>query len=163
MVATLNKQEILHLLSVIKDPEIPVVSIAEMGMLRDVSLTNEGCEVILSPTYTGCPAMWIIEADIVGVLRERGIANVTVKMVYDPPWTTDLITDDAKQRMLEYGIAPPLHSSCRNLAAAEKHIDCPWCGSHNTAMVSRYGSTACKSLYKCGDCHEPFEYFKCHA
>ncbi len=157
-----SKEEILGYLSAIADPEIPVISIREIGMLRDVKITGGGCEVILTPTYTGCPAMGIIEADVKALLNQKGIAPVTVKLVYDPAWTTDWISNEAKTKMNVYGIAPPRHSSCGNLAEAEKHIECPVCGSADTAMLSRYGSTACKALYKCNSCHEPFEYFKCH-
>ncbi|OSZ79540.1 phenylacetate-CoA oxygenase subunit PaaJ [Chitinophagaceae bacterium IBVUCB1] len=163
MVATTySKEEILQLLSAIADPEIPVVSISEIGMLRDVMITDAGCEVILTPTYTGCPAMGIIEADIKALLHENGIEPVTVTMVYTPAWTTDWINDAARAKMNAYGIAPPKRSSCGSVADAEKHINCPICNAADTTLVSRYGSTACKALYKCNSCKEPFEYFKCH-
>lgn len=151
----------MGLLSQIADPEIPVVSIQEIGMLRDVVFTDKGCEVIITPTYTGCPAMGIIEADIKALLNEQGI-DATVKLVYAPAWTTDWITEEAKEKMRKYGIAPPEHSSCGNVLKAEEHIACPLCNSENTEVVSRFGATACKALYKCNDCKEPFEYFKCH-
>jgi len=159
---THTKEEILALLQEIKDPEIPVLSIQDIGMLRDVHITNNGYEVILTPTYTGCPAMGIIEADIKALLETKGISPVKVSLTYSPAWTTDWMTDEAKTKMQHYGIAPPHHSSCGDIATAEQHITCPNCGSKNTALISRFGSTACKSLYKCEDCKEPFEYFKCH-
>lgn len=156
-----SKEDILELLSEIADPEIPVVSIREIGMLRDVHMTGEGCEVIITPTYTGCPAMGIIEADIKALLDSKGIKS-TVKLVYQPAWTTDWITYEAREKMRGYGIAPPEHSSCGNITKAEEHITCPQCGAKDTEVISRFGSTACKALYKCNTCKEPFEYFKCH-
>ncbi len=131
-------------------------------MLRDVSITPQGCEVMLTPTYTGCPAMGIIEADIKALLHQKGIEQVSVKMIYDPAWTTDWMSETAREKMRRYGIAPPTHSSCGDLAMAEKHIACPHCGSKETEVISRFGATACKALYKCTSCKEPFEYFKCH-
>lgn len=162
MVVPGTSEEIMDLLSVIADPEIPVVNIREMGMLREVSLTGEGCEVVLTPTYTGCPAMGIIEADIKALLHSRGIAPVTVKTLYHPAWTTDWMSEEARDKMRQYGIAPPLPSSCGNLAEAERTVTCPRCGSADTVVVSRFGATACKALHKCRACGEPFEYFKCH-
>lgn len=157
-----SKEEIFSWLSAIADPEIPVVSIEEMGMLRDVVIADNSYEILLTPTYTGCPAMGIIEADIKALLDEKGLLNVSVKMIYDPSWTTDWMSEAAKEKMKKYGIAPPVHSSCGNLAAAEKNIPCPQCNSIKTAMLSRFGATACKAFYKCEDCKETFEYFKCH-
>lgn len=159
---TYSKDEILKILSVIPDPEIPVVSIYEMGMLRDVLHNDNGYEVILTPTYSGCPAMGVIEQDIKLTLKQHGIAPVTVKMVYDPAWTTDWMTDVAKEKLMRYGIAPPLHSSCTLDVFAHNIIQCPHCKSGDTVLISRFGSTACKSLYQCNNCKEPFEYFKCH-
>ncbi|MBN9483893.1 MAG: phenylacetate-CoA oxygenase subunit PaaJ [Bacteroidetes bacterium 43-93] len=159
---THTKEEILALLQEIKDPEIPVLSIQDIGMLRDVHITNNGYEVILTPTYTGCPAMGIIEADIKALLETKGISPVKVSLIYSPAWTTDWMTEEAKLKMQRYGIAPPEHSSCGNIAIAEMHVPCPYCGSKHTELISRFGATACKSLYKCEDCKEPFEYFKCH-
>lgn len=155
-----SKEEILDYLSEIADPEIPVVTIQEIGMLRDVEITEEGYRVILTPTYTGCPAMGIIEADIRALLQEKGIAPVTVKLVYSPAWTTDWISDVAKEKMRLYGIAPPAHTCSSN--ASQQEVRCPHCNSLHTELVSRFGATACKAMYKCSDCKEPFEHFKCH-
>lgn len=157
-----TKEDIYTLLSAIADPEIPVVTIQEMGMLRDVLVSDAGVEVVLTPTYSGCPAMGIIEADIKALLETNGIRSVTVRMVYDPAWTTDWMSSEAKEKMRRYGIAPPAHSSCGNVTLAEKHIACPRCASTNTEVISRFGATACKALYRCHNCKEPFEYFKCH-
>ena len=157
-----TKEEIFNILSVIPDPEIPVITIEEMGMLRDVRLTDKGYEVILTPTYTGCPAMGIIEQDIKMTLNKNGVSPVIVKLVYEPAWTTDWMSDKAKDKLRLYGIAPPMHSSCSQDVFSHNIIKCPNCGSTDTVMLSRFGATACKSLYKCNDCKEPFEYFKCH-
>jgi len=157
-----TRDEIFGILSAIHDPEIPVVTIEEIGMLRDVVITDSGYEVILTPTYTGCPAMGIIEQDIKLTLEARGIAPVLVKLVYDPAWTTDWMNDKAREKMKVYGIAPPLHSSCQSDKFGHNIILCPRCNSDDTVIISRFGSTACKALYRCNDCKEPFEYFKCH-
>jgi ring-1,2-phenylacetyl-CoA epoxidase subunit PaaD len=157
-----TKEEIFNILSVIPDPEIPVVNLEEMGMLRDVHITDNGYIVFITPTYTGCPAMGIIEQDIKMTLNANGVSPVVVKMVYDPAWTTDWMSDKAKEKLRIYGIAPPLHSSCSQDVFSHNIIKCPRCGSSNTTMLSRFGATACKSLYQCNDCKEPFEYFKCH-
>ncbi len=157
-----TKKDILNILSVIRDPEIPVVTIEEMGMLRYVLVKDNVVEVILTPTYTGCPAMGIIEHDIKMMLDIAGIADAKVTLVYDPAWTTDWMSDVAKEKLKNYGIAPPLHSSCNHEVFSTNIIECPHCQSKNTAMISRFGSTACKSLFQCNDCKEPFEYFKCH-
>lgn len=162
MVETMHtKEEIFDILSEIADPEIPVLTIRDIGMLRDVRINDAGYEIILTPTYTGCPAMGIIEADIKQLLDSKGVSPVTVKMVYDPAWTTDWMSDEAKLKMQRYGISPPTHSSCLTGGKAEKVV-CPVCGSEHTQLISRFGATACKSLYKCSNCKEPFEHFKCH-
>lgn len=157
-----TKEEIFDILSVIKDPEIPVVDIREMGMLRDVNISEDGYEIILTPTYTGCPAMGIIEQDIKMTLESKGIKPVKVKLVYDPAWTTDWMSAAVKAKLQAYGIAPPLHSSCNQDTFAHNIIECPHCHSDDTVMLSRFGATACKSLFQCNNCKEPFEYFKCH-
>lgn len=157
-----TKLEIMGILSQIVDPEIPVVTIEEMGMLRDVNMTEAGCEVIITPTYSGCPAMGIIEADIKASLESHGIENVSVKTVYSPAWTTDWMSNLAKEKMKNYGIAPPLHSSCSLDILSLNEVECPRCHSKDSTMISKFGSTACKSLFKCNSCKEPFEYFKCH-
>ncbi len=157
-----TREEIFDVLASIPDPEIPVLSIREMGMLRDVQITDQGYEIIITPTYTGCPAMGMIEDDVRARLKERNVFPVIVKMVHDPAWTTEWMSDEAKEKLRQYGIAPPMKLSCGNENFAQNSILCPRCGSDNTVMLSRFGSTACKALYKCADCKEPFEYFKCH-
>lgn len=160
---TYTKEEILSILSEIYDPEIPVVSIEEMGMLRDIIFHDKICEIIITPTYTGCPAMGIIEQDIVDLLTKNGLSEVKVTTTYSPAWTTDWMSINTKEKLRKYGIAAPLHSSCSNWLQPNKvQIQCPKCNSNHTELISQFGSTACKSLYKCTDCKEPFDYFKCH-
>ena len=158
----LTKSQVIDLLSAIPDPEIPVVNIKEMGMLRDVVITEDGYNVILTPTYTGCPAMAQIEQDILALLEREHVVPAKVTMVLDPAWTTDWMTDEAKEKLRNYGIAPPQHSTCNKGVFANNTINCPLCNSSDTSLVSRFGSTPCKALYKCNSCLEPFEYFKCH-
>lgn len=159
-----QKETIWNLIKEIPDPEIPVINIAELGMLREVKISESGnIEVLISPTYTGCPAMKVIEEDISAILKENGYTNFKITNVISPPWTTDLITDEAKEKLRVYGIAPPQHStvSKKELMGIATNIACPQCKSTNTQMISHFGSTACKALYKCNDCLEPFDYFKC--
>lgn len=158
-----TKQEIIKLLSVIPDPEIPVITIAELGVIRDVVIEGENVEIKITPTYSGCPAMKRMEDDIVEVFKAEGIENIKVTMVYSPAWTTDWIPEEAKEKLRVYGIAPPQESTQDKswLTGKSKNIKCPRCKSENTRLVSQFGSTACKALYQCNDCLEPFDYFKC--
>ena len=151
----ISKAQIQEILDEVKDPEIPVISIADLGILRDVNVEDDFVEVVITPTYTGCPAMLEIERDIHNALKKEGINDFKITTVLSPAWSTDLMTEEGKARLKEYGIAPPNPSN-------EKDIECPNCGSHNTKLLSQFGSTACKSLFKCNDCLEPFDYFKCH-
>jgi len=156
-----NVSEIEALLSTIPDPEIPVITIKELGILRNVVNENGHYTVTITPTYTACPAMGWIEDQIKDKLLHEGITDVEVKTTYTPAWTTDWISEPAKQKLKTYGIAPPKHSSCTKSFGNEK-ITCPHCGSNNTEVISQFGSTACKALLKCKACLEPFEQFKCH-
>lgn len=157
-----SREKILSFLSEIPDPEIPVINIKELGVLRDVIVNGNEVEVVITPTYSGCPAMKQIENDIVSSMKKNGIENIKVKMVYHPAWTTDWITDEAKEKLRKYGIAPPDKTSLDKNSLSGKKRACPHCGSENTEVVSQFGSTACKALYKCLDCKEPFDYFKCY-
>ncbi len=158
-----TEQSILEILKEIPDPEIPVISIVDLGVIRKINITNNGVDIDITPTYSGCPAMKQMEDDIVSTLKQKGIAEVNIKMVYTPAWTTDWLSDDAKERLRIYGIAPPQESTTDKsfITGKAKQIKCPRCGSLHTEMVSQFGSTACKALYKCKDCLEPFDYFKC--
>ena len=141
---------IMAILSDVPDPEIPAVSITDLGMVRGVRRNPPA--VLVTPTYTGCPATIAISSSIRIALDEAGFENVAVETVLSPPWTTDWITDGGRERLQAYGIAPP----------AAGPVACPRCASHHTQEVSRFGSTPCKALWRCLDCHEPFDRFKCH-
>lgn len=162
MPATLTEASILALLEPISDPEIPVLSIVDMGVIRAVNTTSDGVEVVITPTYSGCPAMNVIEMEIRATLKSQGI-DATVKTVLSPPWTTDWLTERGRERLREYGIAPPVKGTVDKnaLFAEEREVPCPQCQSTDTKMISQFGSTACKAMYKCNDCLEPFDYFKC--
>ena len=162
MVISHSKEEIFKLLSEIPDPEIPVINILELGVLRDVKLNGDEVIVDITPTYSGCPAMKMIEDDIGLKLKQNGIEKVKVNTIYSPAWTTDWLTDEAKEKLRKYGIAPPEKTLLDKNSLFGKKKKCPHCGSEKTEMVSQFGSTACKALYKCSDCKEPFDYFKCH-
>jgi len=156
-----NRETILKWLADVPDPEIPVLSIMDLGIVRDVECADN-VVISLTPTYSGCPATEAIEAGVVAALEDRGIANVTIKRVLSPPWTTDWISDAGRKKLREYGIAPPEQgASKRQLMQGERTVPCPRCDSPNTERVSEFGSTACKAAYRCTDCLEPFEYFKC--
>jgi len=145
----------------VPDPEIPVVSIRELGILRDVRRARDGAlEVIITPTYSGCPAMSQIAEDIAHELDAAGLAPYRIDTVLTPAWTTDWITDDARQKLLAFGIAPPAGGSTERPVTFIEKPRCPRCGSAHTERVAQFGSTACKALYRCVDCREPFDYFK---
>lgn len=147
--------------SAVLDPEIPILTLADLGVVR--STTRRGSEIIVSltPTYTGCPATAAIQMDVEAALLAAGIPNASVETVLSPPWTTDDITEGGRQKLKAYGIAPPNKGSPAMLFADE-HVECPKCGSGRTSRISEFGSTACKALWRCDACREPFDYFKCH-
>ncbi len=157
-------EKIWKILSEIPDPEIPVLSITELGVVRAVEMEGETMVVSITPTYTGCPAMPLFETDIQKVLKINGFDKVKVKTVYQPAWTTDWLSDAAKEKLKKYGIAPPVKSKrdeSELFSDESVKVPCPHCGSDNTSLKSQFGSTACKALYTCNNCLEPFEYFKC--
>ena len=156
-----KQEEILKQIESIPDPEIPVINIKELGILRDVEFKGTSCFVTITPTYNGCPAMGMIEDQIKEILHNAGFTIVKVSLSYSPAWTTDWISQEAKDKLREYGIAPPTHSSCL-INFEQVDVACPRCGSHQTKLISKFGSTACKALYQCEDCKEPFDHFKCH-
>jgi len=159
---SISSKNIDELLREVTDPEIPVLSIMDMGVVREVEQEGKDVLVKITPTYSGCPAMDTIAADIKIKLDEAGY-NTTVKLVLAPAWTTDWITENGRKQLEEYGIAAPLGESAdkRALFDGERIVKCTNCGSTNTKMVSQFGSTACKALFQCEDCLEPFDYFKC--
>jgi ring-1,2-phenylacetyl-CoA epoxidase subunit PaaD len=151
-------------LDAVMDPEVPVLSIVELGIVRGVSVEEDGrtVRVILTPTYSGCPAMHAIEAEITRALLAAGFGRVELETVYAPAWTTDWIAEPAREKLRAYGIAPPGAASPElvPLGRAARPVSCPFCGSPNTALVSEFGATACKSLYFCHACRQPFEHIK---
>lgn len=155
---------IWQLLAQVPDPEVPVLNVLDLGVVREVNWNDEKLEIVITPTYTGCPAMDVISVNIKAILQEAGYENVEVKLVLSPAWTTDWLSEEGKQKLKAYGIAPPVGKSADKTAlfGEAKQIHCPQCDSHNTEMISQFGSTACKALYRCKDCLEPFDYFKCH-
>lgn len=159
----LTEADIWTLLEQIKDPEIPVLSIVDLGVLREVKYQNDVFCISITPTYTGCPAMNMIEEEIKTLLHRNNIP-CKVKLILSPAWTTDWMTETGKQKLKAYGIAPPQDEgiSLNDLFGSPENIICPLCNSCHTELISQFGSTACKSLYKCLDCKEPFDYFKCH-
>lgn len=154
---TIQEKKIWQILETVFDPEVPVLTIIDLGIVRDVKLTGELIEIIITPTYTGCPAMDMIAMNIRLALIENGYTNIKITTTLAPAWTTDWMSEAGKQKLKEYGIAPP-HPSMLGQA----DVQCPQCNSINTKLLSEFGSTACKALYQCNDCKEPFDYFKCH-
>ena len=159
----MSEADIFTLLDAIPDPEIPVISIVELGVIRRVSSQDKTVEVTITPTYSGCPAMKQMEDDVRKKLLENGFETVNIQMVYQPAWTTDWLGAEAKLKLQKYGIAPPEESTSDKsfLSGKPKQVTCPHCKGRNTVLVSQFGSTACKALYKCQDCLEAFDYFKC--
>lgn len=162
----MTREEVFSILANVPDPEIPVISIQELGILRDVKIDEITGEirVYITPTYNGCPAMDMISNNIRMALAESGIEKVDIVLLIDPVWTTDWITTAGRQKLLQYGIAPPAQRTTDSsfLTGKSPQVACPQCGSYHTELVSRFGSTPCKALYKCLNCQEPFDYFKCH-
>jgi len=161
-----TRRSLLDLLSSIKDPELPVVDIVELGIVRDISVEGDSVQVDVTPTYSGCPAMQVIEQDIVQALEADGFREVKVRYVFSPPWTSDWLSEQTRAKLRESGIAPPMAVESSGpdelitLRRARKTIACPYCGSASTEEKSEFGSTACKAIHYCNSCHQPFDYFK---
>lgn len=144
------------------DPELPVLTIADLGVLREVAINEGRAEVTITPTYSGCPAMNMITLEIELALEREGFRDSKVRTVLSPAWTTDWMSEAGRRKLREYGIAPPQVSSSRRALFGVEQVACPQCGSMNTEVLSEFGSTSCKALWRCKDCREPFDYFKCH-
>jgi len=168
---SLQPAEVLGWLEQVSDPEIPVISVVDLGIVREVVVSEfdggADCTVTITPTYSGCPAMLVIAEAITQALQAHGVRHVTLETQLSPAWTTDWMSAAGKEKLRGYGIAPPTQQvidisgiSRRGRVAAQ--VPCPRCGSTNTRVTSEFGSTACKALYRCNDCLEPFDYFKCH-
>lgn len=156
-------QEVRGWVGEVCDPEIPVITIEDLGILRDVALDGSTVTVTITPTYSGCPAMQEIRADIVSVLASHGVTDVDVQMVLSPAWTTDWMTDAGRRKLEAYGIAPPRRTrGSVDLVLSTRPLTCPQCGSGDTEELSRFASTSCKSMWRCRTCREPFDHFKDH-
>lgn len=159
----LSRDEILAALNEVMDPEVPVLSVMELGIVRDADVRDDGVTVTVTPTYSGCPAMRVIEQDIEAALRARGVERVRVKTSYSPAWTSDWIAAEAREKLRAYGIAPPGaadHDAPVVIGRRRPAVRCPYCGSVDTTMRSEFGSTACKAIHVCRSCSQPFEEFK---
>lgn len=158
-----TEDQIYNELSNVTDPEIPVLTVTDMGVVRKVEKFGDTVRVTITPTYSGCPAMQRIENDIKKHLEKLGFEKVEVVTVLSPAWTTDWLTDEGRRKLEEYGIAPPAEKTTDKsaLTGGKKIVRCPQCKSENTKMISQFGSTACKAMYQCRECLEPFDYFKC--
>lgn len=161
--AELSRDRVLAILNDVKDPEVPVLSVVELGIVRDVEVRGAAVRVTVTPTYSGCPAMAVIERDIAEALRAQGAGEVEIATVYSPAWTTDWIPAAAREKLRTYGIAPPGASHDEGPVAIGRRraaVRCPFCGSARTALRSEFGSTACKAIHVCEECRQPFEEFK---
>ena len=166
MSAIATRDALFEILDTVKDPEVPVLSVVELGIVRDARVDGEVVTVTLTPTYSGCPAMRVIEDDITAALAARGFSHVRIETVFAPAWTTDWLSDEAKAKLEAYGIAPPgraAHETLVSLTRAPSAGEtprCPYCHSRDTVLKSEFGSTACKSICFCNACQQPFEMFK---
>jgi ring-1,2-phenylacetyl-CoA epoxidase subunit PaaD len=162
----IDKQTIYAYLEEVQDPEIPALNVIDMGIVRDVVLHDDGSlEIIITPTYSGCPAMDVISMNVRIMLSTLGFKKIKITQSLSPAWTTDWMSEEGKRKLRAYGIAPPnpKQQVCNDkLFAADEAVQCPQCDSWHTHRVSEFGSTPCKALYVCDDCKEPFDYFKCH-
>jgi ring-1,2-phenylacetyl-CoA epoxidase subunit PaaD len=159
----LTREEVYAILDTVPDPEVPVISVVELGIVRDAAVEGDTVRVTVTPTYSGCPAMREIEADIRSALLARGVREVAVETVFAPAWTTDWIGPAAREKLRAYGIAPPGKAERGGLVTLVRRRDpvpCPWCGSSDTTLQSEFGSTACKAIHRCNACRQPFDEFK---
>lgn len=158
-----TKAAVYAILENVADPEVPVLSILDLGIVRDVIvLADDAVEILITPTYSGCPAMSMIAVNIKMELLSQGFKQVKITEILSPAWSTDWMSINGKDKLRAYGIAPPQYNTAFNPHEGDAVVPCPRCESTNTRLISQFGSTACKALYKCSDCLEPFDYFKCH-
>lgn len=158
----INPQQVLKWLEEVYDPEIPVLSVIDLGIIRDVVIKENFIEIVITPTYSGCPAMDVIAMNIRMVMMQHGYKDIQIKHQLSPAWTTDWMSEIGKQKLLSYGISPPVAKTYDLKYLNELNVICPLCHSKNARLISQFGSTSCKALYQCNDCREPFDYFKCH-
>lgn len=164
--ATATIGDVMQWLALVPDPEIPVLSVVDLGLIRNVAWDGHTCVVTITPTYSGCPAMQEISADITSTLLAHGVEQVRIETQLSPAWTTDWMTPKGHEALKGFGIAPPgekaINISGITRGASDVIVPCPLCGSSHTRLISQFGSTSCKALYRCNDCGEPFDYFKAH-
>ena len=160
----IDENRVWELLKEVKDPEVPVLSILDLGIVRDVKIEEDRITITITPTYSGCPAMDVISMDIRLKLIEKGYRNVSIQQQLSPAWTTDWMTEEGKKKLKAFGIAPPnpKQQFCTSEMFREEAVECPHCRSYHTELISQFGSTACKAMYRCLQCKEAFDYFKCH-
>jgi ring-1,2-phenylacetyl-CoA epoxidase subunit PaaD len=157
-----TEKKVWEILEQVSDPEIPVLTIADLGIIRGIEKIDDSFKITITPTYSGCPAMRVIESEIEAALASEGITNIIIETILSPAWTTDWLSENGRKKLAEYGIAPPVNEPDKSILFAEAPlVPCPKCHSSNTKMVSLFGSTACKAHYQCNSCFEPFDYFKC--
>jgi ring-1,2-phenylacetyl-CoA epoxidase subunit PaaD len=169
-IATTEEKKIWDILEQVKDPEVPVLSVIDLGIIREVEIKQiqssekNQIHIVITPTYSGCPAIDMINMDIRIKLIEHGYRNVIIEQKLSPAWTTDWMTEEGKKKLKAYGISPPNPKPqfCSTEMFQLETVECPRCNSYHTELISQFGSTACKSMYRCLDCKEPFDYFKCH-
>ena len=163
----LTKDEIYERLRSVTDPEVPALTVLDLGIVRNVEVNEKNgspsAKITITPTYSGCPAMDVIAINIRMALLSHGVKHIDIESQLVPAWTTDWMSEEGKRKLKEYGIAPPKRRAENKLGLFEEDIvSCPRCNSEDTVLVSQFGATSCKALYKCNHCHEPFEHFKCH-
>jgi ring-1,2-phenylacetyl-CoA epoxidase subunit PaaD len=160
----ISENEIWNVLKEVKDPEVPVLSVVDLGIVRSVKTSGNHIDISITPTYSGCPAMDIISMDIRLKLIEKGYRDLNVSQQLSPAWTTDWMSEEGKEKLKAFGIAPPnpKQQFCTSDMFKEESVQCPHCNSFHTVLLSQFGSTPCKSMYRCFDCKETFDYFKCH-
>jgi ring-1,2-phenylacetyl-CoA epoxidase subunit PaaD len=157
-----NEAQIWELLEEVSDPEVPVLSVVDLGVVRAIEISEETILITITPTYSGCPAMKTMEDDIRKKLADHLLENVSISTVLSPAWTTDWLSENGRNKLKAYGIAPPEHEVDKSVLFAEPtKVPCPKCDSTDTRMISQFGSTACKAHYQCNSCKEPYDYFKC--
>ena len=160
----ISEKEIWNILEEVKDPEVPVLSVIDLGIIRSVKINNDQINIVVTPTYSGCPALDVINMDIRLKLIEKGYCNIFIQQQLSPAWTTDWMSEEGKKKLKDFGIAPPnpKQQFCKQEMFQQEAVQCPRCNSYHTELISQFGSTACKSMYRCLDCKETFDHFKCH-
>ncbi|MCA9991787.1 MAG: phenylacetate-CoA oxygenase subunit PaaJ [Ardenticatenaceae bacterium] len=156
----ITTEQVWQALEAVKDPEIPVVSVVEMGIVRQVNVDHDHVRVQMTPTFSGCPALQVMRDEIEAEVRRVGAAEVTVETILSPPWSTDWITEEARQKLRAFGLAPPPRHGGNLAVTFFEVVACPYCDSNNTSVKNTFGSTLCRAIYYCNDCQQPFEQFK---